>query len=95
MGPTNGGGGWNETELAWARLNEINYLELWAAFMALRAYCAEHTHIHVKLDTDNITAIAYIHHMGGTKSANCNELANEMWEWCIERRIWVTACQAY
>ena len=91
-GPTDGGGKWNDLEKARAEENQINYLELWAAFMALRAYCSEENNVHVKLDIDNTTAIAYINHMGGTKSHDCNELAKEMWEWCIERKIWVTAC---
>ena len=60
--------------------------------MRLRAYCTDKSDIHVKLNIDNTTAIAYINQMGGMKSEKCNELARELWEWCIERNIWVTAC---
>ncbi len=60
--------------------------------MGLRAYCADKSDIHVKLNIDNTTAIAYINKMGGTKASKCNELAKEIWEWCIERNIWITAC---
>ena len=28
--------------------------------------------------------------MGGSKSKACNELAKELWAWCITRSIWVT-----
>ena len=91
-GQTDGGGRWNKIEMDRAKMNEINYLELWAAFMGLRAYCSDKRDIHVKLEIDNTTAVAYINQMGGTKSYNCNELAKEVWGWCIERNIWLTAC---
>ena len=91
-GKTEGGGRWNDTEASRAQTNEINYLELWAAFMALRAYCVDKSNIHVQLKIDNTTAIAYLNKMGGTKSFTCNELAKEIWDWCVERNIWVTAC---
>lgn len=29
--------------------------------------------------------------MGGSKSPVLNNLAIELWEWCIHRNIWVTA----
>ena len=91
-GETEGGGRWNENEKRWAEDNNINYLELLAAFMGLRAYCSNKRDIHVKLNIDNTTAIAYINQMGGMKSLGCNELAKDMWKWCIERGIWLTAC---
>ena len=32
-----------------------------------------------------------MNHMGGTKSHVCNELSKEIWQWCCERNIWITA----
>ena len=29
--------------------------------------------------------------MGGTHSLECNKIAREIWTWCIQRNIWVTA----
>jgi len=29
--------------------------------------------------------------MGGTYSLECNKIAREIWTWCIQRNIWVTA----
>ena len=46
--------------------------------------------MHVKLNIDNTTAVAYIVHMGGSKAQSCNDLAKELWEWCIARNIWVS-----
>ena len=30
--------------------------------------------------------------MGGIKSAECDSLSKEIWLWCIERDIWISAC---
>ena len=29
--------------------------------------------------------------MGGTKSADCNRIAQKIWKWAIEEKIWITA----
>ena len=85
------GGRWNEDELQRAHNNEINYLETLAVGFALRAYCSENSDIHVLLRIDNTTAVAYINKMGGTKSIDCNFVATEIWNWCMNRNIWLTA----
>ena len=90
-GNTEGGGRWNAEEAEHAKRNEINYLELLAAFMGLRTYCSAKSNLHVKMLLDNTTAIAYINNMGGTKSYNCNKLAKEIWGWCIAKGIWISA----
>ena len=40
---------------------------------------------------DNTAAISHINHMGWQKSEDCNSLAKEIWEWCIERDLWISA----
>ena len=30
--------------------------------------------------------------MGGIKSADCNNIARQIWLWCIEREIWLSSC---
>ena len=30
--------------------------------------------------------------MGGIRSADCNDLAKQIWQWCREREIWLSAC---
>ena len=72
-GKAEGGGRWNAAEMAIVADHGINYLELWAAFMGLWAFCSDKTSIHVKLLLDNTTAIAYINNMGGMKSSMCNK----------------------
>ena len=90
-GTTHKGGRWNKDEYSLAESNRINYLELLAAFFGLKSFCRKYSNIHVQLKIDNTTAIAYIQNMGGTKSLDCNELAKMLWQWCIQRNIWVTA----
>ena len=81
------GGRWNETESK----QHINYLELLAAFYGLRAFCKDDEGIHVGLKMDNTCAIAYINNMGRIRSKVCNELATNIWLWCIQRGIWLSA----
>ena len=40
---------------------------------------------------DNTTAVAYVNKMGGTKSHECNEIAQDIWKWAIKHNIWLSA----
>lgn len=71
------------------KLNHINFLELKAAFLALKYLCSSVTNEHIHLYLDNTTAIKYISKMGGRKS-QLNKLAKEIWLWCKERNIWLS-----
>ncbi|KAK3099363.1 hypothetical protein FSP39_003273 [Pinctada imbricata] len=82
------GGRWTAIEAE----NHINYLELLACFLALKSFESNILHLHVRLYLDNQTAISYINNMGGIVSENCDELSKEIWNWCIKRNIWLTAC---
>ena len=42
---------------------------------------------HVRIMTDNSTAISYINKQGGVKSITCNDIAKEIWEFCIQKRV--------
>ena len=55
------GGRWSSVE----QQQHINVLELRAALFGLKAFCSEMQNIHVKLELDNTSAIAYINHIGG------------------------------
>ena len=44
-----------------------------------------------QLQMDNTTAVAYVNALGGKKEL-CNKLARNIWEWCIQRNIWISAC---
>ena len=40
---------------------------------------------------DNCTAVAYINNLGGTVSPQATMLARELWMWCLERGILISA----
>ena len=82
-----GGGGWTPSEAEY----HINILELLAAFFALKCFCSHMNNCHIQIQIDNTTALAYINNMGGSKSKELNQLAVQIWEWCISRNIWLTA----
>ena len=71
-------GKWSEQE----SLQHINYLELKAAFLALKSFLKGKSHLTVSLRLDNTTAIAYINNKGGTRSPQLLTLALELWDWC-------------
>ena len=68
----------------------INVLELRAALFTLQSFCKDLRDCHIRLELDNTTAVAYVNNMGGTK-VQCNVVARELWFWCLERKLWVSA----
>ena len=72
-------------------MNHINFLELKAAFLAVKAYLGKNEYKHIRIRSDNSTAIAYINHMGGIKSPECDTLAKEIWQFCITNNAWLSA----
>ena len=62
-----------------------NYLELLAAFFALKSFVSQKENSSIVLRLDNVTAIAFINRMGGTHSQDLSDLAVEIWRWCMER----------
>ncbi len=59
--------------------------------MGLQSFSDTVKNKHVQAYMDNSTAVAYINSMGGTRSPECNELAREIWQWCIVNNVWVSA----
>ena len=82
-----GGGRWNqeETEL------HINVLELKAVYLSLRSLCKEDSHIHIRIMSDNSTTVANINKQGSVKSAPCDRMARYIWQFALERNIWLSA----
>lgn len=64
----------------------INFLELKAAYLALKGLCSEVQNEHIQLYLDNTTAIKYLSKMGGRKT-ELNDLSREIWKWCSARKI--------
>ena len=69
----------------------INCLELLAATLAVQSFTKHKCKISVLLRIDNTTAVAYINHMGGTVSKELFNLTKNLWMWCLERNIHITA----
>lgn len=69
----------------------INFLELKAAFLALKAFMKYQHHKTVCLRMDNSTAVAHINNKGGTRSSLLVSLTLEIWEWCLQREILISA----
>ena len=79
------GGRWNFHEIQF----HINVLELLAIYFALKSFCKQDG-LHVKIFTDNTTALAYVKHMGGVRSPQCNKVAQQIWNFCESHFIWIT-----
>ena len=78
----------------WSKLESnrhINYLELLAVKLALPSLFDDRSAIHIRVMSDNTTAVSYINAMGGCKSLECNSLAQEIWNWAIAKNIWLSA----
>ncbi|KAK2710436.1 hypothetical protein QYM36_011831 [Artemia franciscana] len=50
---------------------DINVLETTAVYLGLKSFAQDIKGIHVRLRSENITTVAYINKMGGTKSEFC------------------------
>ena len=67
----------------------MNILELQAILLGLKSL-ANINKPHIRVLTDNTTAMAYIRNMGGTKSKPCNKITKLIWQWAESKRIWLT-----
>ena len=84
---TSTGGLWSKSEAS----EHINYLELLATFFGLKTFAQTKSNIHIRLMIDNTSAISFINNMGTSHSEKSNILVKQLWEWCIDRHIWVSA----
>ena len=80
-------GFWRSYQFSWL----INRKELKAAFLALKFLIPNRTNVHAQICIDNRTAVAYINHLGGTRSLELNSIAVKMWAWCLERNMFLSA----
>jgi hypothetical protein len=69
----------------------INVLELMAIQNAVKSFLQNKSNTHVLIQTDNKTALAYLNRMGGCISQPCSQVAIAIWEWCLERNIFLHA----
>lgn len=78
------GGHWSDIEQSY----HINALELVACFKALKSFFKDQHDTSIKVMTDNVS---YINNMGAIHSKLCNDIASQIWTWCIDRSIWLLA----
>ena len=85
------GGRWNQQEAS----HHINYLELLAVLLTIKALCGECANLHIRVQCDNTTAVCYINNMGCSKSPDCNSVTRQIWDYCVERNILISVhtCQ--
>lgn len=79
------GGRWAPEELG----EHINVLELRAVLLGLGSLCRV-SNQHISVRTDNTTTMAYVKHMGGVKSPQCQNIAFLIWQWCELNNNWLT-----
>ena len=81
------GGLWSPQE----RCLHINVLELMAGAFAVKAFSKARKNFHIRLKMDNTSAVAYLNHMGGTRSPTLSAQAQDLWQWCLARGITLSA----
>ena len=65
-------------------------LELKAIQFGILTYCKDKNFKHLRITSDNTTAISYINKKGGLKSQECNKIAKEIWI-CTSRDLHISA----
>lgn len=73
------------------RALHISVLELKAGAFAVKTFASSEKNIHVHLRMDNRTAVSYINRMGGTRSFVLAQQACQLWQWCLQRGITISA----
>ncbi len=79
-------GMWSNSE----KKEHINFKELKAIFLCLKTFLNETNQVHVRVESDNTTAVAYINNFGG-KIDYLDNLGREIWFWMIEKNCWISA----
>jgi len=69
----------------------INIFELLGVLYGLRTFQDTLAGKHILVKSDNSTTVAYIKHMGGTKSERCDLVAHRIWNWAVKHDVWLTA----
>ncbi|KAL1914582.1 uncharacterized protein VTP21DRAFT_8113 [Calcarisporiella thermophila] len=80
-------GRWTDQE----RKTSSNQKELRAILFALKLHTKHWKSKHIRIKTDNKTAVAYIQNQGGTVSLPLLNIATEIWEICLRHNIQITA----
>lgn len=71
--------------------HHINYLELLAAFFAIKCFAHNLSNCNILCRLDNTTAIACINRMGSVRYSKFHTLSKKIWQWCEIRNIFIYA----
>ena len=74
------GGRWSEVEVK----ERINWLELKAVWLSIQAICQQKYDMHLRVRSDNTTAVCCIKKQGSDQVRNLNELTRKIWLFAIE-----------
>ena len=80
------GGLWSADE----QKRHINYLEMYAIFLSLQTIAKNLNNTHIRIMSDNTTAVGVLNRMGTSHSKSCNKLCKTIWQWCMSRKIWLS-----
>ena len=80
-------GRWSAKE---AKLS-INILELLAIYYSLQLFYSDLVYTHIQVESHNVSAIKYLNDMGGMTCNTMDSIAKNIWEWCVERSLFVSA----
>jgi hypothetical protein len=83
-----------KTQGVWSvkeRSLHINVLEMKAAMFAVKSFTKQQKNIHVHIQVDNKTTVANINKMGNTKSTDLIQVTKEIWDYCLQNMIMITA----
>ena len=69
----------------------INILEAKAVLFGLQALGHDLQDIHVKVLSDNTATVGALNKMGSSKSWDLDHIITTVWQWAIDRDIWITA----
>ena len=86
LGSISTGGSWDCGESE----KHINWLEVKAILFSLKSFVDHICQKHVKILSDNTTAVCCINPMGTSHSREINSLVTEIWDFCIRNNIWIT-----
>ena len=71
------------------RKSHINYLELKAIHLGLLTLAKNIKNKNIIIKSDSLVALSYLRKMGGTKIKPLSDLAIQIWEWALQRGIYL------
>ena len=80
------GGAWLHSEISM----HINAKEMMAIYFTLKSFSKQLQGKHVKIFSDNTSAVGIINKMGSSKSNICNSICQNIWLLCKKNEIWIT-----